>query len=80
MAVYNRWTELVDSTSGLDYWIDRFCSKTHIWRLYNEVQWMEIVEIPGLSLFYWSRLLSTPTVMAQSTGKNETEFLLYVCL
>ena len=29
-AVYNRWTGLVDWTSGLDYWTDRFSFKTHI--------------------------------------------------
>ena len=32
----------VDWTSGLDYWTDRFSFKTHLWRLYNEVQWREI--------------------------------------
>ena len=29
-GVYNRWTGLVDWTSGLDYWTDRFSFKTHI--------------------------------------------------
>ena len=29
-AVYNRWTGLVDWTSGLDCWTDRFSFKTHI--------------------------------------------------
>ena len=28
-AVYNRWTGLVDWTSGLDYWTDRFSFKMH---------------------------------------------------
>ena len=27
MAVYNRWTGLVDWTSGLDYWTDRLSSE-----------------------------------------------------
>ena len=72
----------MDWTSGLDYWTDRFSFKTHIWRLYNEVQWREIaspVEILGLPWFYWPRLSTTPTIVAQSTGKNETKFLV-VCL
>ena len=30
MAVYNRWTGLVDWTSGLDYWTDLFTSETQI--------------------------------------------------
>ena len=59
---------------GLDYWTDRFSFKTHnvIWRLYNEVQWRQIappVEILGLSWFYWPHLSTTPTIVAQSTGK-----------
>ena len=29
MGVYNRWTGLVDWTSGLDYWTDRFSFKMH---------------------------------------------------
>ena len=29
-AVYNRWTGLVDWTSGLDYWTDLFSSETRI--------------------------------------------------
>ena len=37
-----------------------------------------IVETLGLSWFYWPRLSTTPTIVAQSTGKNETELLLYV--
>ena len=55
MAVYNQWTGLVDWTSGLDNWTDRLSFKTHLWRLYNEVQWREIVptvETLGLSWFY----------------------------
>ena len=30
MAVYNRWTGLVDRTSGLDYWTDVFSLETQI--------------------------------------------------
>ena len=29
LAVYNRWTGLVDWTSGLDYWTHRFSPETH---------------------------------------------------
>ena len=82
-AVYNRWTGLVDWTSGLDYWTDRFSFKTHIWRLFNEVQWREIastVETLGLSWFYCPRLSTTLTIVAQSTGKYETEFQVIVRL
>ena len=34
MAVYNRWTGLVDWTSGLDYWTDRL-SPEHAGMLHN---------------------------------------------
>ena len=68
---------------GLDWWTDRFSFKTHIRRLYNEVQWTEIapiVETLGLSWFYCPRLSTTPTIVAQSAGKNETEFQVIVRL
>ena len=67
----------MDWTTGL---IDFHLKRTFRGSI-NEVQWREIappVETLGLSWFYWPRLSTTPTIVAQSTGKNETELLLYV--
>ena len=83
LRIHNGCIQSVDWTGGLDYWTDRFSFKTHIWRLYNEVQWREIaptVETLGHSWFYYPRLSTTPTIVAQSTGKNETEFQVIVRL
>ena len=30
-AVNNHWTELLDWTTGLDYWTDQFYHKIHTW-------------------------------------------------